>query len=97
MTTTKAKEPPALREQIEELTAAIERAARAEGAEAVRAAGDAARDIAGRVSALVDELAGKAAASESRRQLERSIREQPRVAVSLAAAAGFILATLLRR
>jgi ElaB/YqjD/DUF883 family membrane-anchored ribosome-binding protein len=105
MTTAKPKdsdghpdtEPTALREQIEQLTAAIERAAKAEGADAVKAASEAARDIAARVTALVDEFAAKAGAGERRKQLEASIREQPLIAVALAAAAGFILASLLRR
>ena len=92
-----ATERAALREQIEQLTAAIERAAKAEGADAVKAAGEAAREVAARVTALVDEFAGKASVGERRKQLEASIREQPLVAVSLAAAAGFILAALLRR
>jgi len=95
-------ESATLREQIEELTAAIERAAKAEGADAVKAAGEAAREIADRVAALVDEFAdqagaAKAAADKGRKQLEGAIREQPLVAVSVAALAGFLLAALLRR
>ena len=95
-------EPMALREQIQQLTAAIEQAAKAEGTEAVKADGEAAREIAARAASLLDELAGKAeiaksAAGEGRKQLEGTIREQPLVAVSLAALAGFLLASLLRR
>ena len=95
-------EPLALREQIERLTAAIERAAKAEGAEAVKAAGQAAREIAARAAMLMDELAGKAeaaqtAAGEGRKQLEDTIREKPLIAVALAAVAGFLIASLLRR
>ena len=53
-------------------------------------------------AALMDELAGKAevakaAAGEGRKKLESSIREQPLIAVSIAALAGFPLAALLRR
>ncbi len=92
----------ALREHIERLTAAIDQAAKAEGAEAVKAAGEAAREIVARAATLVDELAGKAQAAgsavgEGRKQLEGTIREKPLTAVSLAAVAGFLLATLLRR
>jgi ElaB/YqjD/DUF883 family membrane-anchored ribosome-binding protein len=92
----------ALREQIERLTAAIERAAKAEGAEAVKAAGQAAREIAARAAMLMDELASKAeaaqtAAGEGRKQLEDTIREKPPIAVALAAVAGFLIASLLRR
>jgi len=110
MTTCKAKdtygylgtESMALREQVERLTAAIEQAAKAEGAEAMKVAGDAARDIADRAATLMDELGAKAKAAETamgegRKQLEGTIREKPLTAVSLAAVAGFLLATLLRR
>jgi ElaB/YqjD/DUF883 family membrane-anchored ribosome-binding protein len=95
-------ESMALREQIERLTAAIEKAAKAEGSDAVKAAGEAAREVAARAAMLVDELAGKAevakaAAGKGRKQLESSIREQPLIAVSIAALAGFLLAALLRR
>ncbi len=95
-------ESVALREQIERLTAAIEKAAKAEGADALSAAGEAAREIAARAATLVDELAGKAEAAKAavgdgRKQLEGSIREQPLMAVAIAALAGFLLATLVRR
>jgi ElaB/YqjD/DUF883 family membrane-anchored ribosome-binding protein len=92
----------ALREQVERLTAAIEQAAKTEGAEAVKAAGEAAREVLARAATMVDELAGKAdaakaAAGEGRAELESAIRDKPLVAVSLAALAGFLLATLIRR
>ena len=110
MTTCKVKdtygylgtESTALRDQVEKLTVAIEQAAKAEGAEAMKVAGDAARDVAARAATVVDELSTKAKAAETamgegRKQLEGTIREKPLTAVSLAAVAGFLLATLLRR
>jgi ElaB/YqjD/DUF883 family membrane-anchored ribosome-binding protein len=92
----------ALREQIERLTAAIEEAAKTEGADAVKAAAEAAREILERGQAALDGLAGtadaaKATAAEGREQLENFIRDKPLTAVSLAAAAGFVLALLVRR
>ena len=95
-------EPMALREQLNQLTAALEEVAKAEGAEAIKAASEAARRIAGQTSQLADEFAGAAhaaaaAAGQGRSQLEGAIRDKPLMAVSLAAAAGFLLATLMRR
>jgi len=92
----------ALRAELERLTAALEAMAKAEGAEAVKAARDAARQMAGQAAKLADELSGTAqaataAASEGRHQLEGAIRDKPWVAVSIAALAGFLLATLVRR
>jgi ElaB/YqjD/DUF883 family membrane-anchored ribosome-binding protein len=110
MTTCKAKdtygylgtESMALREQVERLTAALEQAAKAEGAEAIKVAGDAARDVAACAATLMDDLVAQAktaetALGEARKQLEGTIREKPLIAVSLAAVAGFLLATLVRR
>lgn len=95
-------ESVALREELERLADAIERAAKSEGAEAMKAAGEAAREILARATTMVDGLAGKAdaakaAADEGRAQLERAIRDKPLVAVSIAALAGFVLAALVRR
>jgi ElaB/YqjD/DUF883 family membrane-anchored ribosome-binding protein len=87
----------ALREELERLAAAIERVARSEGAEAMKAAGEAAREILARATAMVDGIAGKAVAGEGRAQLEAAIRDKPLVAVSVAALAGFLLAALVRR
>jgi ElaB/YqjD/DUF883 family membrane-anchored ribosome-binding protein len=94
--------PTALHEQLDQLSAALRDVAKAEGAEAIKAASDAARRIAERASAIADELADKAdavtiAATKGRGQLEQAIRDQPLAAVSLAAAAGFLLALLVRR
>ena len=95
-------ESMALREQLNQLTAALEEVAKAEGAEAMKAASEAARRIAAQASQLADEFAGAAhaaatAAGQGRSQLEGAIRDKPLMAVSLAAAAGFLLATLVRR
>jgi len=94
--------PTALHEQLDQLSAALRDVAKAEGAEAIKAASDAARRIAERTSAIAEELADKAdavsaAAAKGRGQLEQVIRDQPLAAVSLAAAAGFLLALLVRR
>jgi ElaB/YqjD/DUF883 family membrane-anchored ribosome-binding protein len=110
MTTAKTKdtngslgsESAALREELERLAAAIERAAKSEGAEAMKAAGEAAREILARATTMVDELAGKADAAkamagEGRAQLEAAIRDKPLAAVAIAALAGFVLAVLVRR
>jgi hypothetical protein len=53
-------ESAALREELERLAAAIERAAKSEGAEAMKAAGEAAREILARATTMVDGLTGKA-------------------------------------
>jgi len=99
-------EPMALREQLDQLSTALQELAKAEGAEAIKAASDAARRVADRAGEiadeLADELAGKAdavtaAAVKGRVPVEDAIREQPLMAVSLAAAAGFLLALLVRR
>ncbi len=68
----------------------------------MKAAGEAAREILTRAAKLVDELATKAqaaktAADQGRGELEAAIRAKPLAAVSLAALAGFLLATLVRR
>ncbi|CAN5923646.1 hypothetical protein BH11PSE3_BH11PSE3_49750 [soil metagenome] len=95
-------EPMALREQMDELVAALETMARAEGAEAIKAAAETVRRIAGQAGQLFDEVAGKAevaaaAVGQGRGKLEGAIQSRPWVAVSVAAAAGFLLAALVRR
>ena len=95
-------ESAALREELERLVASIEQAAKSEGAEAMKAAGETAREILDRATTMVDELAGradaaKAMASEGRAQLEGAIRDKPLAAVATAALAGFVLAALIRR
>jgi ElaB/YqjD/DUF883 family membrane-anchored ribosome-binding protein len=94
-------ESAALREELERLATAIERAAKSEGAEAMKAAGEAAREILARATTMVDALAGKTdaakAMAEGRVQLEAAIRDKPLPAVAIAALAGFVLAALVRR
>ncbi len=95
-------EPVPPREQLEALVAALEEVARAEGAEAMKTAGEAAKRLAGQAAAMIDDLAGTtraaaATAGQQREQLEGMIRDRPWLAVSLAAAAGFLLASLVRR
>ena len=94
-------ESAALREELERLAATIERAAKSEGAEAMKAAGEAAREILARATTMVDTLAGKTdaakAMAEGRVQLEAAIRDKPLPAVAIAALAGFVLAALVRR
>jgi ElaB/YqjD/DUF883 family membrane-anchored ribosome-binding protein len=94
-------ESAALREELEQLAAAIERAAKSEGAEAMKAAGEAAREILARATAMVDGLTGKAdmakAMADGRAQLESAIRDKPLAAIAIAALAGFVLAALVRR
>lgn len=95
-------EPMTLREQLDELTAALDEMAKAEGVEARKAATAAVRRIADQASRLADELAdaaqgAAAAAGKGRNQVEGAIRDKPWLAISLAAAAGFLLATMVRR
>lgn len=95
-------EPMALKEQLDQLATAVQDLAKAEGAEAIKAASEAARQIAVQANAIVTELGEKAeavsvAATRGRGQAEDAIRRQPLAAVSLAAAAGFLLAMLVRR
>jgi ElaB/YqjD/DUF883 family membrane-anchored ribosome-binding protein len=95
-------EPMAARELFERMVAALEAIAKAEGAEAMKAARETARHLACEAEALVGDLAGKAreasaAAGERREAVEGMVRERPWLALSLAATAGFLLATLVRR
>jgi ElaB/YqjD/DUF883 family membrane-anchored ribosome-binding protein len=73
-----------LRGELERLASTIEKAAKGEGAEAMKAAADAARRLA--------DKAGKGQA-----ELEQLIRQKPLTAMALAGAAGFLLALLVRR
>lgn len=95
-------EPTALKDQLDELAIALQDLAKSEGGEALKAAGEAARRIADQANALAKELGDKAdavgaVAARGRSQAEEAIRSQPLTAVSLAAAAGFLLALLVRR
>jgi|SRR5579872_4206473 len=93
--------PAALKEMLKELSAALEQAARTEGAEAVKVVSEKARDILSRATRLVDDLAmntekAKCASAKGRRHLEDTIRTQPLMAVGIAALVGFLLASLRR-
>lgn len=95
-------EPTALKEQLDELAAALQDLAKAEGTEAIKAANEAARRIAEQANAIVKDLGDKAdtvsaVAAKGRSRAQEAIRKQPLTAVSLAAAAGFLLAMLVRR
>ncbi len=95
-------EPMALKEQLDQLAASLQGLAKAEGAEAIKAAGEAARRIAEEASAIAEQLSEKAdavgaAATRGRSQAEELIRKQPLAAVVAAAAAGFVVAMLVRR
>lgn len=95
-------EPMALREQLSELIGALEAMAKAEGAEATKAAAATVQRIAGKASQLADEVADRAevaaaAIGQGRSQLKSAIEDKPWMAVSMAAAAGFMLALLVRR
>lgn len=90
-----SRDPTTLHEQLDQLTAALRDVAKAESAEAIKAASEAARRIAEELSEKADAVAS--AAGKRRGQLEQAIREQPLTAVALAAAAGFLLALLVRR
>ncbi len=97
-----ASDSSALYEQLDQLSAVLRDVAKAEGAEAIKVTSEAARRIADRAGAIAEELAEKsdavaATTAKGRGQLEQAIRDQPLVAVSLAAAAGFLLALLVRR
>lgn len=91
-----------LRDVLRELASYFEQAAKAEGAEAAKAVGESAQDLLLHANAMLDDLArtaetAKSAAARGRGHLEESIRKQPLMAVGLAAAAGFLLASLRRR
>jgi len=92
-------EPTALREELDQLSVALGHLAKSEGAAAIDTASDAVRHIADRATSIANDLTGKAdaVAAKGRNHVEHAIREQPLVAVSLAAAAGFLLAMLVRR
>ena len=94
--------PGALKDHIEELAAALQALARAEGDEALAAAKETVRRLAGQATRLVEDVTGspdelEAAARRGLARLENAVREQPLAAVGLAAAAGVLLALLVRR
>lgn len=95
-------EPTTLREQLDQLATALQNLAKAEGTEAIEASKEAANAMAEQVNAISKTLGTKvdavaAVATSGRNVAEEAIRRQPLVAVSLAAAGGFLLALLVRR
>jgi ElaB/YqjD/DUF883 family membrane-anchored ribosome-binding protein len=91
-----------VREALDQLAAALEEMAKAEGADALKTARETAGRLAREAEALVDDFSAKAhgakaAVGQHGEALEELIRERPWVAVSLAAGAGFLLGMLVRR
>ncbi|SKA09390.1 Membrane-anchored ribosome-binding protein, inhibits growth in stationary phase, ElaB/YqjD/DUF883 family [Enhydrobacter aerosaccus] len=90
------------KDRLKELAAVLERMVAAESADALKAGCDEARKLLAEADAAVEDLsrrtdAMKAAALAGRSHLEERIRAQPLFAVGIAAAAGFLLASLLQR
>ena len=73
------------------LAASLEQMARSDGAEAVELARVKARELLGKLEPLIAESAN------ARSHLEERVRKQPLLAIALAAAAGFLLASFRRR
>lgn len=95
-------EAAALREHLDQASAAIARAAQNEGTEAATAAAEAARELLARAAMLADEWADKAKGASStvavgQDGLAEIVRRKPLASIGLAAAAGFVLALLVRR
>ena len=95
-------EAAALREHLDQASAAIARAAQSEGTEAATAAAEAARELLARAALLADEWVDKAkvaakAVDEGQEGLADIVRRKPLAALGLAAASGFVLALLVRR
>ena len=97
-----AAESAALKEQLEQLAIVLEQATKTEGAEAMKTVSNKARDLLSRATVVVDEVVkcadkGVSVAVEGRGHLEDKVRRQPLLALTIAAAAGFLLASLRRR
>lgn len=95
-------EAAALREHLDQASAAIARAAQSEGTEAATAAAEAARELLARAAMLADEWVDKAkgaarAVDAGQEGLAEIVRRKPLASLGLATAAGFALALLLRR
>lgn len=91
-------EAAALREHLDQASAAIARAAQSEGTEAAEAA----RELLARAAMLADEWVDKAksaaqAVDAGQEGLADIVRRKPLAALGLATAAGFVLALLVRR
>ena len=97
-----AAESAALKEQLAQLAVVLEQATKTEGAEAMKTVTNKARDLLSRTTVLVDEVVkcadkGVSVAVEGREHLEDKVRRQPLLALAIAAAAGFLVASLRRR
>jgi|GEM_PF-709091 len=95
-------EAAALREHLDQVSAAIARAAQSEGTEAATAAAEAARELLARAAMLADEWVDKAkgaakAVDAGQEGLADFVRRKPIASLGLAATAGFVLALLVRR
>lgn len=95
-------EAAALREHLDQASAAIARAAQSEGTEAATAAAEAARELLARAALLADEWVDKAKVAgkvvdAGQESLADMVRRKPFAALGLATAAGFGLALLMRR
>ena len=73
------------------LTAVFEQMAKSEGTEAVERARAKARELLGKLEPLI------AQSTTARTHLEEKVRQQPLLAIALAGAMGFLLASLRRR
>jgi ElaB/YqjD/DUF883 family membrane-anchored ribosome-binding protein len=88
----------AFRKQLRELGSALKQIAVAESADALRRVRSEAQNLLAEADALVERLGDvKAAAITGRSSLEGKIRAQPWFALGIAAAAGFLLGSLLQR
>ena len=73
------------------LAVSLEQMAKGDGAEAIELARSKARELLAKLEPLIAESAN------ARSHLEASVRKQPLLAIALAAAAGFLLASFRRR
>lgn len=92
----------AFKARLKDLAAVMERMVAAESADALKAGCEEARKLLADADTAIEEISRrtdemKAAAMIGRSHLEDRIREQPLFAVGIAAAAGFLLASLLQR
>lgn len=104
--TVSSNEWQAWESELDRLITSIEKDAKAGQGEVVEMAIKAAEDALAKAAARIAEIAATAeaakdtvetAAGHSRAEVERAIRDKPLTAVAVAAAAGFLLALLVRR
>jgi ElaB/YqjD/DUF883 family membrane-anchored ribosome-binding protein len=75
---------------LRDLVTALEHLAKSEGAEAIERAHSKARELLAKLEPLI------ARSATARTNLEEKVRQQPLLAIGLATAAGFLLASLRR-